>query len=126
MSLHSYSRVWLHIVWATLERRPLLDKPAAAKLSTHLHDYARQKNIYMKINYVNSDHVHALVDLPTSKSIAEVVQLFKGSSSHWINQNRLLRGRFLVGPWRWSLLSLSIACASSCRICRRPARPSSS
>ena len=36
MSLHSYSRVWLHAVWGTLERRPLLTKPAAARVSQYL------------------------------------------------------------------------------------------
>ena len=51
----------------------------------------------MKTNYFNAEHVHALIDLPTSKSIEEAVQLPKGSSSHWINQNRLLRGRFSWG-----------------------------
>ena len=51
----------------------------------------------MKINYFNPEHVHALIDLPTNKSIEEVVQLLKGSSSHWINENRLLRGRFSWG-----------------------------
>jgi REP element-mobilizing transposase RayT len=94
MSLHSYSRVWLHIVWATLERRPLLDKPAAAKLSAWLHDYAKQKGIYMKINFVNPDHVHALIDLPTSLCIEDMMQLFKGSSSHWINEQNMVAGRF--------------------------------
>ena len=94
MSLHSYSRVWLHLVWATLERRPLLAKPAAEKLSGYLTDYAKQKSIYMKINFVNADHVHALIDLPTNLSIEEVVQLFKGGSSHWINENKLVTGKF--------------------------------
>lgn len=51
----------------------------------------------MKINYFNPEHVHALIDLPTNKSIEDVVKLFKGSSSHWINQNRLLQGRFSWG-----------------------------
>ena len=94
MSLHSYSRVWLHIVWATLERRPLLDRPAAAKLSTYLHDYAKQKGIYMKINFVNPDHVHALIDLPTNLCIEDMMQLLKGSSSHWINEQNLVTGKF--------------------------------
>jgi putative transposase len=97
MSLHSYSRVWLHLVWATLERRPLLNKAAAAKLSAHLTKYAEEKKIYMKINFVNADHVHALVDLPTSVSIEEMMQLFKGGSSHWINQNGLIPGKFAWG-----------------------------
>jgi REP-associated tyrosine transposase len=75
----------------------MLVKPAAAKASRFLSNYAREKNIYMKVNYFNPEHVHALIDLPTNKSIEEVVQLLKGSSSHWINENRLLRGRFSWG-----------------------------
>ena len=97
MSIHSYSRCWLHLIWTTLDREPMLVKPAAAKSSSFLGDYALEKGIYMKVNYVNAEHVHTLIDLPTNKSIEEVVQLFKGSSSHWINENRLLRGRFAWG-----------------------------
>jgi REP element-mobilizing transposase RayT len=44
----------------------------------------------MRINYVNADHVHALIDMPTSYSIEEVMKLLKGSSSHWINDRKLL------------------------------------
>jgi len=94
MSLHSYSRVWLHLVWATLERRPLLPKAAAVKVSGYLSEYAAEKGIYMKINYVNADHVHVLIDLPTSLCVEEVMQLFKGGSSHWINENGLVPGKF--------------------------------
>jgi REP element-mobilizing transposase RayT len=75
----------------------MLDKRAAAKASVHLADYAVEKRIYMKINYFNSDHTHALIDLPTSMCIEEMIQLFKGSSSHWINENKLMKGRFAWG-----------------------------
>ena len=94
MSLHSYSRVWLHLVWATLERRPLITTSAAVKLSTYLTQYASEKGIYMRINYVNPDHVHALIDLPTNLCIEDAMQLLKDSSSHWINENSLLAGKF--------------------------------
>jgi putative transposase len=94
MSVHSYARVWLHLVWATLERRPLLTKNVAPKLSAYLHDYAMQKGIYMKINFVNPDHVHALIDLPTQFSIEEIMQLFKGASSHWVNEQNLIPEKF--------------------------------
>ena len=75
----------------------MLVKPAAIKASRFLAGYAVEKEIYMKINFFNPEHAHTLIDLPTGKSIEEVVQLFKGSSSHWINENRLLRGRFSWG-----------------------------
>ena len=94
MALHSYSRVWIHLVWSTLERRPLLSKNAAARLSPYLHEYASQKGIYMMINYVNPEHVHALVDLPTNLAIEDMMQLFKGGSSHWINEENFVPGKF--------------------------------
>ena len=94
MSLHSYTRVWLHLTWATLERRPLLFKGAAVELSSYLSHYATEKGIYMKINYVNPDHVHALVDLPTHLCIEDMMQFLKGGSSHWINESNLLPGKF--------------------------------
>jgi REP element-mobilizing transposase RayT len=62
-----------------------------------LDNYAEDKGIYMKINYVNADHVHALVDLPTAFSIGELMQLLKGSSSHWINANDIMTGKFAWG-----------------------------
>ncbi len=40
----------------------------------------------MKVNYVNSDHVHALIDLPTNITVEDVLHLYKGSSSNWINK----------------------------------------
>lgn len=51
----------------------------------------------MKINFFNAEHVHALIDLPTNMTIEGVIQLLKGSSSHWINQNHLVKGRFAWG-----------------------------
>ena len=77
----------------------MLTKPAAVKASRFLTGYSLEKGIYMKINYFNAEHVHTLIDLPTDKSIEEVMKLFKGSSSHWINENRLLRGRFSCGGY---------------------------
>ena len=97
MSTHSYSRCWLHLIWETLRREPTLEKRAAARASVNLSEYSYEKGIYMKINHFNADHTHALIDLPTNQTIEEGVHLFKGSSSHWINENQLVKGRFAWG-----------------------------
>ena len=79
MSVHSYSRCWTHLIWGTLNREKLLNKQAAARVSPYLAEYADTKGVYMKINYVNADHVHALVDLPTNLSRT----IFCGKNSRW-------------------------------------------
>ncbi|MFC1782377.1 IS200/IS605 family transposase [Planctomycetota bacterium] len=97
MSKHSYTRCWLHLIWATLKRERTLHREACRKISNFLSEYAQSKEIYMKINFVNADHVHALIDLPANYSIEEVAHLLKGASSHWINQNEIITGRFSWG-----------------------------
>ena len=119
MSTHSYSRLWIHLIWETLDREPMLDKSAAAKASSFLTEYSLEKGIYMKINYFNSDHTHALIDLPTNLTIEDVIKLLKGSSSHWINQNRLIKGRF---AWGRGYGAFSVSHSDVARVARYIAR----
>ncbi|MGE3802906.1 MAG: transposase [Candidatus Kapaibacterium sp.] len=51
----------------------------------------------MRINIVNPDHVHALIDLPVHISIADIVKRLKGASSHWINHQNLIEPKFSWG-----------------------------
>jgi REP element-mobilizing transposase RayT len=85
------------LIWGTLNRDRVLNKKAAAGLSRYLVEYADEQALYMKINFVNPDHVHALIDLPTGFSIEKMVQLLKGSSSHWVNSSELVTGKFAWG-----------------------------
>ncbi len=87
MSVRSYSRVWLHMVWSTYNReRTLIDRQLRKDISQYLYKYSEEKKIYMKINYVNPEHVHALIDLPTNLTIEDLFHLYKGSSSNYINK----------------------------------------
>lgn len=94
MSLHSYTKVMLHIIWGTHNRAPVLDKRARKLLSEFLFEYCKEKEIFTIINFVNPEHVHILVDLPTNLSIENCVKLLKGSSSHYINKERLTNNEF--------------------------------
>jgi REP element-mobilizing transposase RayT len=73
------------------------DGAAMSRVSRTLAEYAESKGIYMKINHVNADHAYALVDLSTGVAIEELIQLLKGGSSHWINSNDIVTGKFAWG-----------------------------
>ena len=94
MSIHSYSKIWIHLIWSTHNREKILFGEVRKKLSEYLYQYAQQNKIFMKINHINAEHVHVLIDVPTNLSIEQGVKLFKGSSSHYINQNRLVNNKF--------------------------------
>jgi len=94
MSLHSYTKMWAHLIWSTHNREKVLTKGSRKLISDFLYKYAKGKKIYMKINYVNAEHIHTLIDLPTNIAIEECVKLPKGSSSHFINQKLLTNKKF--------------------------------
>jgi len=97
MSLHSYSKVWIHFIWSTHNKEKVLLKSVRNALSEYLYKYAKEKNIYMKTNHINVEHVHALIDLPTHLSIEDCIKLIKGSSSYYINSSNLLSHKFSWG-----------------------------
>lgn len=62
----------------------------------------------MKINYVNSDHVHTVIDLPTNITIEEVLHLYKGSSSNWVNKQVKYKFRWGTGYAAFSVSESNI------------------
>jgi len=114
MSIHSYSHCWLHMVWATLNRQRLLDKHARLELNGELVRYAKEKSIFLQASFVNTDHVHILIDLPTNQTIEQVAKLFKGSSSHWVNEQQLVQGRF---AWQRGYGAFSVSQSQVERVC---------
>lgn len=74
MSLHSHSRVWIHLIWSTHGHLQVLTPGSAARVSCFLEAKAEELGIFMYCNYVNADHVHILIDLPVDRTIADVVQ----------------------------------------------------
>jgi putative transposase len=87
-------KVWIHFVWTTKNRLPLLTDNIRARVFQHIRENARQKGIF--IDYINGwrEHVHCLISLGTNQTIAQIVKLLKGESSHWINQQKLCPTKF--------------------------------
>lgn len=50
-----------------------------------------------EINFINgySEHVHCLCQLNATTSISKLMQTIKGESSHWANQQNLLKERLI-------------------------------
>ena len=94
MAEHSYTSCWIHMVWSTKGRHKVLQKRIRFRLSEFLNEYSSSKGIYMKANYVNSDHVHILASLPSNMTIENIAKTLKGGSSYWLNRNRLTKNKF--------------------------------
>lgn len=89
-----YSSIWLHAIWTTKDRLPMLDRSFKYKLFIHMKEYALKEHIYLDIINGVEDHLHCLTRLRPVQSPSDVIRKIKGESSYWINKNIVLRHRF--------------------------------
>ena len=101
-----FIKIWIHLVWATKERTPLLTKDIRQQVFAHIRENAKTKNIHL--DFVNGyiDHVHCLISLNAEQNIAKLIQLIKGESSFWINKNNLCKEKF---EWQDGYFAVSVS-----------------
>lgn len=91
---HSYNKVWIHAIWSTKGREPLI----LNKIETAVYKYMQQQfeELGCNCSIVNGmpDHVYCLFLLNSQKSIAEVLKQVKGSTSHYINEQNWVAAKF--------------------------------
>ena len=106
----SYVRIYVHFVWATKNRERFLDSFELRKsVWRHIKQNAATKGIFIdRINGYH-DHCHALISLGAEQTPAKIMQLIKGESSHWINENKLTRTRF---EWQREYFASSVSDSS--------------
>jgi putative transposase len=76
----SYSSLWVHLIWSTKNREPILLPLLKAEVYRVIHDIARNYEFYLDCINGIEDHVHLLVRLRSDQSIADIVKTLKGNS----------------------------------------------
>src|ERR1700722_2750420 len=87
----SYVTVWLHCVWSTKNREPLLTKELRPALFQHILNNGRKKKIWVDMVNGHKEHVHSLISLDKNMTIADTMQLLKGESANWLNKSGYLK-----------------------------------
>jgi REP element-mobilizing transposase RayT len=103
---HSLNKIWIHGIWSTKERLPLI----TAGIETTLHQFinGQLQELDCPAYAINgmADHIHCLFQLNPQKSLADIIKQIKGSSSHHINQQNLLPGKF---AWQTGYAAYSVS-----------------
>jgi putative transposase len=84
--MHSFVSCLMHCVFATKERRPLIQPELQTRLWPYLGGIARENKMKALMIGGVEDHIHVLLSLPSTLSVAKAVQLIKGNSSKWIHE----------------------------------------
>ena len=103
---HSYSNLWVHAIWATKERRPLIIPVIEKQVHNCLREQLVESGCPVRIINGMPDHVHCLFLLNREKSIAGIIKQIKGSVSHFINQKDLTVEKF---AWQTGYAAFSVS-----------------
>ena len=101
-----YTKVFLHLIWSTKNRRHLISNDLKPLLLQHIKENSVKKGIFIDTLNCVSDHIHLIVSLGTEQAIAKTVMLIKGESSFWVNKEKLIKNNF---EWQDEYIALSVS-----------------
>jgi len=78
--------LFLHLVWATWDRLPLITPDIERRLYRNIESEARKQGCTVLALNGTEDHVHLVVIFPTTITIADLLKQVKGVSSHFVNE----------------------------------------
>lgn len=79
-------RIYYHLVWATGDRLPIITEALEPELYRYIKAKTRSLNCLFYGIGGMADHLHLVVSIPPSQSIADFVKRIKGSSSRHMNR----------------------------------------
>jgi putative transposase len=78
--------LFVHLVWSTWDRLPMITPDIERRLYREIESEALQlRCIVLALNGI-ADHVHVVLIIPTTLTIADLVKQLKGASSHFVNE----------------------------------------
>jgi putative transposase len=91
---NTYTQIHFQVIFAVQNRFNLI----SPKWETELFKYISSiiKNHEHKLLQINGmpDHIHILFGMKPNQALSDLIKQVKQSSSGWINQRRLVKGRF--------------------------------
>ena len=83
---HSFICVYVHIVFSTKDRQPLIAEDQQDKLWRYLGGILRNHGMKSVAIGGMPDHAHVLASLSSEASVAKAVNLLKSNSSKWMRE----------------------------------------
>ena len=91
---NTYTQIHLHLIFAVQNRRSLIQNSWKDRLYEYITGIIQQYKHKMIIINGMPDHLHIVIGMRPTQSLSDLMQDIKSSSSKWINDNELVRGKF--------------------------------
>ena len=103
---HSFNKIWIHAIWSTKERYPLLIPSAEKKIYNLMRNEFVEAGCLVRIINGMADHVHSLFLLNPNKAVTDIIKQVKGSCSHEINKQNITKEKF---AWQTGYAAYSVS-----------------
>jgi putative transposase len=90
----TYTSLYVHIIFSTKNREPVLHDGLREKLWAYIGGIARKEEVVAMGVGGTNDHIHALLSTGPTVAAAKITQTIKTNSSKWINETAQVRRRF--------------------------------
>ncbi|MEO6883263.1 MAG: IS200/IS605 family transposase [Bacteroidia bacterium] len=90
----TFSQIYIQIVFAVKGRENIIAKAWKDDLHKYISGIIKGKDQKSIIVNGMPDHIHAFIGLKPSMSISDLVRDIKNNSSKFINENKLVKGKF--------------------------------
>lgn len=91
---NTYTQIHLHIIFAVKYRDSVIQTSWKDELYKYITGIIQERKHKLIIINGMPDHIHILIGMHPTQSIADLLQDIKGNSSTWINKRKLVRGKF--------------------------------
>lgn len=91
---NTYTQLLIQFVFAVRGHQNLIEEKNRERIEKYICGIISNKQSKPLAIYCNPDHCHILVGLNPLYSISDLVREVKSSSSKWINENRMIKGKF--------------------------------
>ena len=91
---NTYTQIHIHAVFAVQNRLSLISPKWKDRLYMYITGVVQKSGHKLIAINGTADHVHILFGMRPTQSLSELMKNIKGSSSKWINDERLVCGKF--------------------------------
>ena len=91
---NTYSQIYTHIVFAVKGRQNLINPNIREELHKYITGIITNRDQKLLSIFCMLDHTHLLIGLKPSISISDLVRDIKAGSSKFINDKKLIKGKF--------------------------------
>lgn len=91
---NTYSQLNTHCVFAVKDRENIITKDFRDDLHRYMSGILSNDGAFPLAVGGWLDHVHVFFELPVTLSVSDAMRMLKSTSSKWINDNKLVKGKF--------------------------------